>query len=56
MSLLPYSAYQSSGLGWLGEIPSHWEVAPIKMFGRLKGGSGFPHREQGFDKEELEFF
>lgn len=25
-----YSEYKDSGVKWLGEIPSHWEVVPIK--------------------------
>ena len=34
-----YSEYKDSGVKWLGEIPSHWEVVRIKnvvnMFGRI---------------------
>ena len=25
----PYAEYRKSGVGWLGEIPAHWEVAPV---------------------------
>jgi type I restriction enzyme, S subunit len=25
----PYPAYKDSGVEWLGEIPEHWEVAPV---------------------------
>lgn len=25
-----YSSYKDSGVKWLGEIPSHWEVVPTK--------------------------
>jgi type I restriction enzyme S subunit len=25
----PYPAYKDSGIEWLGEIPAHWEVAPV---------------------------
>jgi type I restriction enzyme S subunit len=25
----PYPAYKDSGVEWLGEIPAHWEVAPV---------------------------
>ena len=25
-----YDSYKDSGIQWLGEIPSHWEVSPIK--------------------------
>ena len=26
----PYPAYKDSGVEWLGEVPEHWEVKPIK--------------------------
>jgi len=26
----PYPAYKPSGVPWLGEVPAHWEVVPIK--------------------------
>lgn len=30
MSLPRYSEYKTSGVKWLGEVPGHWEVKPIK--------------------------
>ena len=30
----PYPAYKNSGVEWLGEIPVHWEVAPLFMVAR----------------------
>lgn len=30
MSLPRYSEYKASGVEWLGEVPVHWEVKPIK--------------------------
>jgi type I restriction enzyme, S subunit len=38
--LKPYPAYQDSGVRWLGEIPTHWEVTPIGRIGTLMKGSG----------------
>ena len=29
-NLLPYPFYKSSGVDWLGEVPAHWEVRPLK--------------------------
>jgi hypothetical protein len=26
----PYPAYRDSGVGWLGDIPTHWGVKPLK--------------------------
>ncbi len=46
MSFPPYPEYKHSGIEWLGEIPSHWSVLPIKAIGKLKAGAGFPHEEQ----------
>ena len=28
--LNPYSAYKDSGLAWLGKVPAHWEVGPLR--------------------------
>jgi|GEM_PF-185553 len=30
MKLQPYPEYKDSGLLWLGDIPSHWEVRPLR--------------------------
>lgn len=32
----PYSAYRSSGVEWLGEIPSHWEVKRLKTLAAVQ--------------------
>ncbi|MCY4572262.1 MAG: restriction endonuclease subunit S [Gemmatimonadetes bacterium] len=39
----PYPAYKDSGVEWLGEVPEHWEVGPLKRFvargpGAIKAG------------------
>ncbi len=26
----PYPAYKDSGVEWLGEVPEHWEVLPLR--------------------------
>ena len=31
----PYSEYKDSGVEWLGEVPSHWEVKRFKNLARL---------------------
>jgi type I restriction enzyme, S subunit len=35
MSFPRYPAYKSSGVEWLGEVPEHWEVLPLKRRARL---------------------
>jgi type I restriction enzyme S subunit len=34
----PYPAYKDSGVEWLGEIPEHWEVKPLKAVSALQTG------------------
>ena len=55
MSFPRYPKYKDSGVEWLGEVPEGWDCRPIKHLGKLKGGAGFPHDEQGIDWEELSF-
>ena len=35
----PYAAYKDSGVEWLGEVPEHWEVGPLKRFVARKPGA-----------------
>ena len=35
----PYPAYMDSGVEWLGEVPSHWEVKRIGRFSKVGNGS-----------------
>ncbi len=30
MSFPRYPAYKPSGVEWLGEVPEHWEVLPLR--------------------------
>lgn len=45
MSLPRYSEYKASGVEWLGEVPGHWDVAPLKRSFKIVGGST-PKSEQ----------
>jgi type I restriction enzyme S subunit len=45
MSLPRYSEYKDSGVEWLGEVPGHWAVAPLKHSFKIVGGST-PKSEQ----------
>lgn len=38
--LKPYPKMKDSGVEWLGEVPEHWEVAPIGHIGQLFRGRG----------------
>ena len=39
-ALEPYPAYRESGVPWLGEVPSHWEVRRLGQFGVFSKGKG----------------
>jgi type I restriction enzyme S subunit len=54
--LRPYPAMKDSGVPWLGDVPEHWEVAPMKRLASFKGGAGFPVDQQGQRDLELPFF
>ncbi len=51
----PYGAYKDSEVGWLGMVPKHWEVLPLKRIGEMNGGTGFPIAEQGLTDKEILF-
>lgn len=44
MSLPRYPEYKSGGESWLGQLPSHWEVTPLKYLVDLRSG-GTPSKE-----------
>jgi type I restriction enzyme S subunit len=52
----PYPAYKDSGVEWLGQVPEHWEVLPLKRSAWFKSGAGFPVRHQGDASAEIPFF
>jgi len=37
-----YDSYKDSGVEWLGEVPSHWEVQPLRTVTRLKADRNRP--------------
>ena len=37
-ALEPYPSYRDSGIPWLGEVPTHWEVRRLKRICRLEYG------------------
>ena len=38
--LRTYPAYQTSGVEWLGDVPSHWKVVQLGRIGAFSKGSG----------------
>lgn len=45
MSFPRYPSYKNSGVEWLGEVPGHWEVRPLKRLARLQTGMTPPTDE-----------
>jgi type I restriction enzyme S subunit len=41
MSFPKYPKYKNSGIEWLGELPEHWDVMPLKHVASLKGRLGW---------------
>ena len=39
MSFPRYPKYKDSGVEWLGDVPEHWDVLPLKRSFRIVGGS-----------------
>lgn len=37
----PYAEYKESGVEWLGAVPSHWSLTPIKRFARVENGRDY---------------
>jgi type I restriction enzyme S subunit len=44
----PNVPMKDSGIEWLGEIPAHWEVVPIKHLARLQTGTTPPTAEDRY--------
>ncbi|MDO8417026.1 MAG: restriction endonuclease subunit S [Agitococcus sp.] len=42
--LNPHAPMKDSGVEWLGEVPEHWSVVPLKYFTNFSGG-GTPSRD-----------
>lgn len=40
----PNATMKDSGIPWLGEVPAHWEVSPLKYISRIGNGST-PNRD-----------
>lgn len=49
------TAYKESGIKWLGKIPTHWEIKPLKYLGFLYSGlSG--KKGKDFSKDKIQDF
>ena len=51
----PNVRLRPSGVEWLGDVPDHWKILPLKRIAWFKGGVGFPVHEQGSMSAEIPF-
>lgn len=51
MSFPRYPAYKDSGVEWLGEVPEHWEVQPLKHMVGMRSGEAITADEIEDDGE-----
>lgn len=43
----PSVPVKPSGVEWLGDVPKHWAVAPVRRLGRVQGGKALAAKAQG---------
>ncbi len=53
LDLKPYPEYRDSGLPWLGQVPGHWQVQPVRRIGRVQGGKALAARAAGRQRPYL---
>jgi type I restriction enzyme S subunit len=41
MKWMPYPKYKDSGVEWLGAVPEHWQVVPLKSLAEFINGDAF---------------
>jgi len=37
----PYPAYKESGIEWLGEVPEHWSILPMRHMAMIRNGQDY---------------
>jgi type I restriction enzyme, S subunit len=47
----PYASYKPSGVAWLGDVPEHWEVMPLRYLSRGVKTGGTPVQEAFVEKQ-----
>ncbi|GEA15735.1 hypothetical protein E308F_19790 [Moorella sp. E308F] len=54
-TLTPYAAYKGSGVPWLGKVPVHWEVKPVKRHYDIQLGKMLQTRPNSPDDIEVPY-
>jgi len=44
----PYAAYKDSGVEWLGKVPEHWEILPLKWLAKCYRNGATPPTTKDF--------
>lgn len=53
---MKYEEYKDSGVEWIGEVPSHWEVCRLKNYCSLKARIGWKGlRSDEFEEESFAY-
>lgn len=50
--LNPNVAMKDSGVTWLGEVPAHWEVAPLRWYARISSGDAIASADLSHEPDE----
>jgi type I restriction enzyme, S subunit len=52
----PYPEYKNSGIEWIGEMPSHWDLIRTRFVFDVISGNGFSDEFQGKQRGEFPFY
>lgn len=53
----PNVVMKDSGVEWIGEVPSHWDVAPVKRYANIfTGNTPSTKEEKYYDSEDINWF
>ncbi|MCY4218069.1 MAG: restriction endonuclease subunit S [Gammaproteobacteria bacterium] len=51
----PYPACKPSGVEWLGEVPEHWHIAPVKRYYSIQLGKMLQPRPTGYSSRQVHY-
>ena len=54
-ALKPYPDYKTSGVQWLGKVPAHWEVAPVKQQYAIRLGKMLQPARRASDDHRISY-
>ena len=54
--LNPAAPMKDSGVDWLGQIPAHWEIAPLRWYVRTRSGDGLTNEHMSAERTDEQKF